>query len=461
MNYEAKKFFEYINGKNITFCGIGRSNIKLIDMFLAAGANITVCDKNVGFKNTEAYDNLSSKGVNFVLGDHYLDNLNADIIFRTPGISYLKNEFTKARFSGTIVTSEMEVFFKLCPCKIYAVTGSDGKTTTTTIISNILKNAGYNVHIGGNIGDPLLYRINSIDKDDVVVVELSSFQLMSMRKSPDVCVVTNISPNHLDFHKDMDEYVKSKENIITHQDAFGKAVLNSDNDVKNFALKSIGSCLFFSRLHNVHYGTYVRDKDIIYSDKKGQTFIMKTTDIKLKGLHNLENYLAAISAVFDDVPVDAIVKTAKEFTGVEHRTEFVRKVNGVSYFNDSIASSPTRTISGTLSLYDEKIILIAGGYDKHIPFDELGDVVSQKVKLLILMGDTAQKIKKAVENSKYYDKNKIEIIKVASMDDAVSLAYKKASYHDVVSLSPACASFGLYKNFEERGRHFKKLVNKL
>ena len=304
--------------------------------------------------------------------------------------------------------------------------------------------------------------IESVKPTDYAVVELSSFQLISMRRSPDVAVVTNLAPNHLDIHKDMQEYIDAKKNIILHQSAFSKAVLNLDNDITNgFSNDVRGSLAKFSVKEKLYNGAYLDGTTICYSDYGKVTKIMDIKDIKIPGMHNVENYLAAISAVWGIVDTETIVKVAKTFGGVEHRAEFVREFNGVKYYNDSIASSPTRTALGTLSLYDEKIIIIAGGYDKHIPYEPLGPVINDKVKVLILLGNTAPKIEEAVKKADNYDENTIKIINVNNMEEAVKAAVENSESGDIVSLSPASASFGLYKNFEERGNHFKSIVNGL
>ena len=462
MNMNAKEFFNGIKGKKVTFIGIGTSNLPLIKLFADKGARVTACDK-------KDFDSLGENGIKakeygaeLILGENYLSDIDSDIVFRSPGTPFYKEELVALRNKGVVLTSEMEVFFDLCPCKTIAVTGSDGKTTTTTIISEFLKASGKNVHLGGNIGKPLLPEIEQISADDYAVVELSSFQLISMRKSPDVAVVTNLAPNHLDIHKDMQEYIDSKKNLVLHQNAFSKAVLNLDNDIANsFSDLVRGQLAKFSVKESVYNGAYLDGTTICYSDYGKVTRIMDYRDIKIPGMHNVENYLAAISAVWGMVDVDTIVAVAKTFGGVEHRAEFVREYNGVKYYNDSIASSPTRTALGTLSLYDDKIIIIAGGYDKHIPYEPLGSVINEKVKVLILLGDTAPKIEAAVKAADNYDEQKIEIINVNNMEEAVNEAVKHAEKGDIVSLSPASASFGLYRNFEERGNHFKSIVNSL
>ena len=462
MSTQTDRFFEGVKGKKVAFIGIGTSNLPLIKLFAEKGAVVIACDRQPLEKLGENGIKAKGYGAKLLLGDDYLKNIDADIIFRSPGTQPDKPELSALKENGKIITSEMEVFFDLCPCKIIAVTGSDGKTTTTTIISELLKAEGKTVHLGGNIGKPLLPEIESVNDDDYAVVELSSFQLITMRKSPDIAVVTNLAPNHLDWHKDMDEYVESKKNLILHQNAFGKAVVNLDNEIANSFSKDVrGQLTKFSVKEELFNGAYLDGTTVIYSDYGKKTKIMDISDIKIPGMHNVENYLAAISAVWGLVSVDTIKSVAQSFGGVAHRAEFVREFDGVKYYNDSIASSPTRTALGTLSLYKEKIIIIAGGYDKHIPYEPLGPVINNKVKVLVLLGDTASKIEEAVKNADNYDENAIKIIRVTNMEEAVSEAKKYAVKGDIVSLSPASASFGLYKNFEERGNHFKSIVNSL
>ena len=462
MNTSAERFFRFVKGKTVAFIGIGTSNLPLIRLFAEKDAKVQALDKK-DFESLGQNGVLAKEyGAELILGESYLDSINADIVFRSPGTPFYRPELVAVRESGRVLTSEMEVFFDLCPCKTIAVTGSDGKTTTTTIISEFLKAAGKTVHLGGNIGKPLLPEIESISEKDIAVVELSSFQLISMRKSPDIAVVTNLAPNHLDIHKDMQEYIDSKKNIVLHQNAFAKAVVNLDNEIANgFSVDVRGQLAKFSVKEEVANGAFLRGTTVCYNDYGKVTEIMDIRDIRIPGMHNVENYLAAISAVWGLVDVDVIVKVAKEFGGVAHRAEFVREYRGVKYYNDSIASSPTRTACGTLSLYDEKIAIIAGGYDKHIPYEPLGSVINDKVKLLILLGDTAPKIEEAVRSAANFDEAAIRIINVTNMEEAVQAAVENTAEGDIVSLSPASASFGLYKNFEERGNHFKAIVNGL
>lgn len=462
MYYKIENFFNQVKSKKIAFCGVGVSNLPLIYKFSKLGAEVYACDRRTREQLGSTADELESAGIKLILGPDYLKNLNVDIIFRTPGMNFFLPELVEARKRGIVVTSEMEVFFDLCPCKLFAVTGSDGKTTTTTLIAKMLETQGYTVHLGGNIGRPLLPIIDEIDADDCAVVELSSFQLISMRKSPNVSVITNIAPNHLDVHKTMDEYIDAKRNIMLHQNAFSRTVLNADNEITSGFEEDVrGQSILFSYKHPVANGAYYgADKSLYMSDKNGLTRVMHREDINVIGEHNVENFLAAISAVWGYVTPENIVKTAREFKGVEHRIEFVRELNGVKYYNDSIATSPTRTIAG-LAAFNQKVILIGGGYDKHIPFVPLAPHAIEKIKLLILSGPTADKIEKAVRDADGFGACGMEIIHVDNMEQAVALAHEKAKSGDIVTLSPACASFDAYANFELRGKHFKELVNKL
>ena len=360
-----------------------------------------------------------------------------------------------------MLTSEMEVFFQVCPCKIIAVTGSDGKTTTTSLIAEMLKNAGRTVHVGGNIGKPLLSEADAMGKDDVAVLELSSFQLMTLQASPDIAVFTNLSPNHLDVHKSMEEYAQAKENIFSHQGPGDLAIFNQDNDLtREMAARAPGRVMRFSRQGPVEEGTYVED-GMIYVAHNGQKRALFAADrILIPGQHNVENYLAAIAAVQGLVPDEVILHTAETFPGVEHRIELVRTKDGVRYYNDSIASSPTRTLAGLRSFH-QKVILIAGGYDKKIPFDVLGKAVQDHVKTLVLTGHTAEKIRQAVVQAEGYQEGHPAILMEDDFKQAVLAASQAAQEGDVVILSPACASFDHFKNFAQRGQTFKAIVNEL
>lgn len=450
--------FKYnVAGKNITVIGIGISNLPLIKYLVSLGANVTACDRRSAEDLGENYTELENLGVKFNLGDGYLNNLSGDMIFKTPGMRYDVPELLKAKENGSIVTSEMEVFFEVCPSHIIAVTGSDGKTTTTTLIHKMMTDAGYKTWLGGNIGNPLLTDTEKMKENDWVILELSSFQLHTMRKSPEIAVITNISPNHLDMHKDYKEYIDAKKNIMLYQNEGDTLIVNADNQVTADIGKSAnGAVKYFSR--NDMADVYL-DGNII---KRGIVEILNIKDIKIPGMHNVENYMAAIAAVSGLVSKDVIVNVAKTFGGVEHRIELVRTLDGVKYYNSSIDSSPNRTIN-TLRVFPNKVIMIAGGKDKGIPYDEIGPALAEHVKVLILIGATSDKIQEALdaEINKTGNGKDIEVIRATSYEDAVNTARSKAHAGDVVLLSPASTSFDMFRNFEERGNLFKKIVNEL
>ena len=312
-NEKAESFYRSLKGRRVAFCGIGGSNLPLIRSFAEKGAKVTARDKRSREQLGALAAELEALGVSLVLGEGYLGDLTEEIVFRTPGMRFTQPELEAARARGAAVTSEMEVFFDLCPCPIWAVTGSDGKTTTTTIISELLKAAGKRVHLGGNIGRPLLPEIDEIAPEDAAVVELSSFQLISMRHSPETAVVTNLSPNHLDIHKDMQEYIDAKKNIFLHQNAFGRAVFNADNEITaSFAPEARGDVLLFSRKKPCGRGVWVSpDGWITVSDNGQSTPVLPVSEIRIPGLHNVENYLAAIAAVWGSVPAEAIRGVAR------------------------------------------------------------------------------------------------------------------------------------------------------
>ena len=455
---------EYVNSikdKRIAVIGVGVSNTPLINLLLSCGCNVTVCDKrSLSEMGMEALD-LINRGAKLKLGEDYLEGLDHDIIFRTPGLMPFDPHLEAAKARGSLITSEMEVFFALCPCKTIAVTGSDGKTTTTTIISELLKAAGYRVHLGGNIGHPLLCEIPETVADDIAVLELSSFQLHSMYCKPNVAVVTNISPNHLDKHKDYQDYIDAKRAEFEHQNEDDKLILNFDDEhsayYAHFAHAPVS---YFSDKNRVDRGVICENGVILRVNGTEQQEIMGAEEIKLPGEHNLLNYLAAFAAVDGLVSNEICRQVAMRFAGVEHRLEQVRVLNGVTYINDSIGTSPTRTSAGLHAL-KVKPIVIAGGYDKHIPFDGLGDELCRFAKRVFLTGDTAESIHKAIVNSPYYAESSLEIQRIDDFKEAVLAASASAEPGDIVLLSPACAAFDRFKNFAERGKYFKEIVMEL
>ena len=450
-------FKEYIKGKKVSVIGIGISNTPLIYMLKEFGAFVTAHDKKTIDELGKTAKELEKAGVVLKTGDSYLDDIEADVVFKTPGMRFDNPALIKAKENGAIVTSEMEVFFDVCPSKIIAVTGSDGKTTTTSLIYEMLKAEGFNCHLGGNIGKPVLFRVGEMKKDDFVVLELSSFQLHTMKKSPLISVVTNITPNHLDVHKSYDEYIDAKRNIIKYQNENGICVLNAKNEVTSgFISEAKGKAISFSAKGIADIS--LKDNYICFGVEK----ILDINDIKIPGMHNVENYMSAIGATLGLVKKETVEKVAKEFGGVPHRIELVRELDGVKYYNSSIDSSPNRTIN-TLNVFKKPVILIAGGKDKGIPYDEIGPAICDKVKVLILVGKTAKVIKEATlkEFNKRNEKCTLPIYVLDSYEEAVNKAYTEAKSGDIVIMSNASTSFDMFKNFEERGNLFKQLVNSL
>ncbi len=468
------------NGESVTVIGIGISNVPLIEFLLRHNAKISARDKKSIDELGEPAQKLAQCGVKLICGDNYLSGIDEKIIFRSPGIRPDTAEIADAVKNGSLLTSEMELFFELTPSKIIGITGSDGKTTTTTLIYKMLEleninNAKTNIYVGGNIGKPLLPLVDEMTEDDICVVELSSFQLQSMTHAPDISVITNIAPNHLNWHTGMDEYISAKSNIISS--GCKRAVLNYDNEItRELGENFDGELIYHSRHINCenipvsqkNKFVYLRNGDVVIRFESGEEKILfKKSSVKLPGEHNLENYMSAVSAVYDLVSAETIDKIARTFGGVEHRLEFVREINGVKFINGSIDSSPTRTKAALSALVNEKgIVIICGGSDKHIPFEPLADALidNGNVKAAVLTGETADKIYNAIEN--VINERKLEvtpftIIRTPDFSDAVKKAADFSESGDTVLLSPACASFDSFKNFEQRGNFFKKIVNEM
>ena len=451
MSTAFEAYFHSLKDKKIAVLGLGVSNRPLVRLLLEYGCHVTGCDRTPREQLDAEVLELEQLGCHLRVGENYLEDVSADVVFRTPGMHPANPAICALRSHGAEVTSEMEVFFEVCPCRIIAVTGSDGKTTTTTLISEFLKAEGKTVWLGGNIGTPLLPLCRQMQAEDLAVVELSSFQLMDMRRSAHVAVVTNLAPNHLDVHKDMEEYTEAKKNIFRFQDTAHRLILNADNAI-TAAFRGNGTTEFFSR-----QGKPARVRAENGSIYRDGLEVLKTQDILLPGVHNVENYMAAILAVDGLVSDETIRHVARTFGGVEHRIELVRIKDGVRFYNDSIASSPSRTIAGLRS-FPEKVILIAGGYDKNIPYDELGPEICRHVKLLVLGGATGPKIRQAVENC---GGDQPRILDCTDFTAAVSAAAAAAQPGDVVLMSPASAAFDQFKNFMVRGQYFKKIVMEL
>ncbi|MEG0833056.1 MAG: UDP-N-acetylmuramoyl-L-alanine--D-glutamate ligase [Oscillospiraceae bacterium] len=463
MNTKLEQFYKDIRNKKLMLLGAGISHRKLMRMFREKGAEVILCDKKPREQLEDYCEEARALGVSLILGDDYLEHLNeADMIFRTPGIDYTKPQIRAAVANNIKVTSEIEMFMELCPCRIIGVTGSDGKTTTTTMIAHLLTRQGYRVHLGGNLGVPLLPEIEKISNDDIAVIELSSFQLISSQISPWLSVMTNVVQNHLDHHKDMDEYVNAKRNILLHQSSADIAVINEDNDITRKMKTDVsGELRLFSRRGAVENGAYVNEsQELVLCCGGKKTVVCNLKDMQLVGNHNRENAAAAAAAVMSLVTPKTMKEVILSFEGVEHRIEFVRERRGVRWFNDSIATTPTRTLAG-LKSFDKNIILLAGGSDKKLVYDEaFARELVLRTRLLILCGPTSKKIEDAVKSIPESGKN-LKIIKSESLAQSVKLAEELSMPGDTVLLSPASASFDAYTGFEERGKHFKEMVGKL
>ena len=456
-----EEYIASVRSKSIAVIGLGISNTPLAELFLQNGCRITIRDSRSADQLGSEYSRLKALGAEFCLGEQYLEDLYEELIFRTPGLMPFDPHLIKAKGQGSILTSEMEVFFSLCPCKMIAVTGSDGKTTTASIIYELLKAAGYRVHLGGNIGHPLLCDLPLFSPDDVAVLELSSFQLHSMKCRPQVAVITNLSPNHLDKHSDFQDYMDAKSNVFLNQKETDRLILNFDDPhTEHFRSQAVTSRIsYFSDSSPIPEGCLC-ENGILKRLKNGlRTTIMSAEEIRIPGEHNVQNYLAAFEAVDGMVSDTVCREVAMHFQGVPHRLEEIRVLNGVTYINDSIASSPTRTIAGLHAL-KKKPIVICGGYDKHLSFDELGRELCKNAKAVILTGASAWKIAESVFQAEEYT-DAFSVTMVSDFEQAVLLASKAAESGDIVLLSPACASFDRFRNFEERGNLFREMIMRL
>ena len=462
-NERLEEFNNYLKNRKVAIIGLGVSNIPLLHYMNEKEARVTVFDdRPIGKIPIDALEKIRKYEINSYFGEECLKNLKGfDIIFRSPSCMPNRPELQEEVKHGAILTSEIEMVLQMSPSTIIGVTGSDGKTTTTTLIYEIIKAKGYKCFLGGNIGTPLFTKIEEMLPEDVVVLEMSSFQLMGMEISPHISVITNISPNHLNIHKDYEEYINAKKNIFKYQDNNGIVVLNYDNEItREIANEANGRVIFFSSKEKLSDGIILDDGIIKECKDKIRRHVLDTKDIKLRGNHNYENVCTAIAATVGLVDIDTQVNVISNFEGVEHRLEFVREINGVKWYNDSIGTSPTRTMAGLYS-FDEEIILIAGGYDKHLDYAPLAKPILEKVKALILMGQTADKIFYAVKQEAENQNKGIETYMCNSLEDTINMANKIAKNGQIVLFSPASASFDLFKNFAERGEKFKELVNNI
>lgn len=465
VNKKLEEFNNYLAGKKVAIIGLGVSNIPLIEYLNKYKADVTVFDsKEIDDVDKTAMDKVVSHGMKFYLGKNYLYNLKGfDLIFRSPSCLPTKLEIVEEAQRGAIVTTEIEMVLELCPGLTIGVTGSDGKTTTTTIIYKILKQKGYNCYLGGNIGIPLFTEIENMTPDDIVVLELSSFQLMGMKISPKISVITNITPNHLDIHSCMEEYIEAKKNIFKYQDKYGTLILNYDDEiVREFENESPGKVILFSSKNKISNGYIVEDGKIKFSVSDLRAHILDSKDILLKGVHNLENVACGIAATRDLCEISDVREALKDFPGVEHRLELIKETKDrVKWYNDSVSSSPTRTMAGLNAFPFKNMILIAGGYDKNLDYTVLARPILDNCKALILLGQTADKIEKAVIYEMKHSAKKIDIYRCNSLEEAVICADKISVKGDIVLFSPASASFDMFDNFAQRGDIFKYLVSKI
>lgn len=453
----------YEMAKKVSIIGLGREGMALARFHAQRGATVTVSDLKTEEEVAERIEGLSEFLIRFELGGHPQSLLDADVIYVSPGVPQDIPLLVEARKRGIPISSETRLFFSLCSAPIIGITGSSGKTTTVTLVGQILERAGRQTWVGGNIGSPLIELVEEIGPEAIVVTELSSFQLENLDRSPHIACVLNITPNHLDRHKTMEAYRAAKLNILRHQGRKDYAILNRDDPATHALLPECqGRTLLFSRLEEVEAGAFLREGRIIirWADERE---VCERGDIRLLGDHNLENVLAAcaISAAAE-APTEAMAEVCTTFAGVEHRLELVREVAGVSYYNDSIATSPERAIAALRS-FDQPIVLLAGGRGKGLPFEELAGLIVQKVRYLILFGEEAPAIEEAVhEAGKRAGVAETPIIKhVGDLEEAVNLAAQVGQRGDIILLSPACTSFDIYRDFVERGEHFKYLVGKL
>ena len=463
VNNKLEEYNKSLNNKKIAIIGIGVSNIPLLDYFYKNNAKVTIFDKKTLDKlDPLVLEKINKYDIGYSLGENYLSKLNGfDIIFRSPSCRPDTAELVEEKSRGAIITSEIEMLLKLCPGTVIGITGSDGKTTTTSLVYAIVKEKGYDCYLGGNIGIPLFTKLDEMTPDSVVVLELSSFQLMDMEISPKISVITNISPNHLDIHKSYDEYINCKKNIFLHQASDGILVLNNDNDITNkMKLEANGSVEMFSSKKKLDNGVIYDDNTIKICEDGLRRHVIDVKNVKLRGVHNYENICAAVAATKSLVDVETQAKAISKFSGVEHRLEYIRTIDGVKWYNDSIGTSPTRTIAG-LNAFDEKIVLIAGGYDKHLDYTPIAKPIVNNVSALVLVGATSDKIADAVKQELAKENKEMPIIKCTTLEETIAVAKKVAKPGEVVLFSPASASFDMFKNFMERGDVFKSLVNNI
>ena len=451
------------------------SNLPLVKLLLGLTEPelLTVYDKKSVVELGEAAEELAKRGVRFVCGDDWQEKVEGDVIFRSPGIRPDLPSLALAEEKGALLTSEIERLLELTAAQTFAITGSDGKTTSTTLCGKFLEAAGMRVFVGGNIGTPLLDKCEEMTESDACVLELSSFQLMRLPHAPIYTAITNVSPNHLNWHIDFDEYVEAKKNIVgkntkrlvVNADCeitrdFGREIAESGREVIFFSSSRSSFGEIVGRNYPNAKAVYRRDGMICISDGKSEIELLRESEIRLPGTHNIENYMTAMALSYGYAEPQDFLSVAREFTGVEHRLEPVRTLDGVEYINGSIDSSPTRTIAALSALHGRDIVVICGGYDKNLDYAPLAPKLCESARVVVLTGATADKIERALRSYDGYSGSP-EIIRAESFEESVTVAREHAREGGCVLLSPASASFDRFDNFAQRGRYFKKLVNEL
>jgi UDP-N-acetylmuramoylalanine--D-glutamate ligase len=445
--------------QRVTIIGLGREGSALAKFLTQQGARVTVTDIKGEEALSDKIDELASLPIHYLLGGHPEASLEADIIFVSPGVPQNIPILVEARRRGITISSETKLFFSLCQAPIVGITGSSGKTTTTSLVGEIMQAEGYRTFVGGNIGSPLLTFVEEIEPQDKVVMELSSFQLEVLDQSPHIAAILNLSPNHLDRHGSMDDYVAAKMNILRFQGRNDYAVLNADQQLtRELTRECQGQILLFSREREPDEGAFLKQGEVTVRWGGNEQKVCHVSEIQLLGAHNLENVLAACAiATVAGAQVEAVASAVTSFSGVEHRLELVEEIDGVRYYNDSIATSPDRAMAA-LNSFVEPIILLAGGREKHLPLAGLARLILKRVKSLILFGEAAPLLKQAVIEAQEETGREVSICHSSNLIEAVEIASRISQPGDIVLLSPACTSFDMYRDFAERGDHFKALV---
>ncbi|BBO16664.1 UDP-N-acetylmuramoylalanine/D-glutamate ligase [Candidatus Brocadia pituitae] len=450
--------------KKITVMGLGLfgGGVGVAQFLARQGAQVTVTDVRTAQELSPSVKQLEGLPISYKLGGHCeKDFVNTDMVIVNPAVPKDSIFIRLARDNQVPMDSEINIFFQLCPAPIIGITGSNGKSTTTTLTGNILQRTQRKTWIGGNIGKSLLLHLEQIQPSDIVVLELSSFQLEELRNaqtSPRISVVTNISPNHLDRYPGMTEYIQAKKGIIAYQKLSDYVILNHDDpELQRWEKECKGSVLWYSTKSRLSDGAFIDGNSIVLSVIGKTATIPCVSGIKIPGVHNLQNILAASCAAYlagaHEQPIENTITT---FTGLEHRLEFVRQINGVQYYNDSKATTPESAMAA-VSAFQSPVILIAGGYDKGSDFGEFAEICTKHTKSVILIGKTAKKIQELIIR-KRGQKETPSIFTHNTFRDAFQQAIAIAKYRDVVLLSPACASYDMFLNYEERGKQFKDMV---